>query len=149
MRFGGFESFCEAAKMRIILDERFEGGISKYLKDEIRKMNLSILRAEEVDFITSEFPVIYETTDNDENVTEITSIYLPISSKFALLYSKSSLSKCYRNRLISIDKRSTIKMNYSYFNQKKEQSNYIIAKDKKNLDNIITEARKHIKKNQM
>ncbi|WP_193708439.1 DUF4238 domain-containing protein [Alkalibaculum sporogenes] len=135
--FGGFESLCEVANKRILLDEKFTGGIPENLIEEVRTMNFSILKTEEMKFITSDFPVLYETFDTDEGITKLLWIYLPISSKYALFYSGNNVSRNFRNRLVVLENEKATKMNFFYLKQEKEQSKFLIAEDKNVLEKLV------------
>lgn len=132
--FGGFESLCEAANRKVILDEKFDGGLPESLINEVGNMKFSVLGTKGTKFITTDFPVLYETFDTDEGITKFLWIYLPISSEYALIYNRYKASRNYRNRLFILDDEKVKKMNRLYLKQDKEQSNFIIAEIRSELE---------------
>lgn len=135
--FGGFESLCEAANRKVVLDEKFDGGLPVSLIEEGGSMNFSILGTKGTKFITSDFPVLYETFDTDDGITKFLWIYLPISSEYALIYNGYKASRNFRNRLVNLDDEKVKKMNRLYLKQDKEQSNFIIAEIRSELEMLI------------
>lgn len=65
-------------------------------------------------------------------------IYLPISSGYALIYNGYKASRNFRNRLVILDDEKVKKMNRLYLKQDKEQSNFIIAEIRSELE-MLTE----------
>jgi len=109
-------------------------------------MNFSICQSEGIKFITSDFPVLYETIDTNEGATKLLYIYLPISSSFSLLYSNFEISREYRNRILVMSDSNVKNMNSLYLKQEKEQSKFIIAEDKNELEHCIKESRQEIRR---
>lgn len=133
LEFGEFKALYDAAQKRVILDEQFNEGLPYNFKKEIINMNLSVLKTEKINFITSDFPVIVRTYDDEEGSIKPLYIYFPISSKYALLYSKKNENRTSRNRIVVLNNETTKKINNIYFKQDKKISSFIIAKEKMSL----------------
>lgn len=136
MGFGGFESLVEATEKKMIVDERLEGSLPNQLMEEISKMNLYIFQTDKVEFITSEFPVLYDLKVLNEVETEFEHLHLPISPKYALYFCRERLEK--RKRLAVLGDEIAEEMNCFYFEMSKEQARYIISESEENLKSIVS-----------
>lgn len=112
--------------------------IPESLIEEVGNMNFSVLGTKGTKFFTSDFPVLYETFDTDEGITKFLWIYLPISSEYALIYNGYKASRNFRNRLVILEDEKVKKMNRLYLKQNKEQSDFIIAEIRSELE-MLTE----------
>lgn len=136
--FGGTELLIKAAGKKVRLDESFDGNAISQIADQLLKVNFSILTPEKGCFITSGFPIIYETYDDKENgFTYPEYFYLPIHPRYALLYSCTDSARDFRNRLITIPQEKADFFNRAYLKKYPEQTQILISDDKSYLENLI------------
>jgi hypothetical protein len=100
-------------------------------------MSYSILVSEDHQFVTSDFPVLYQLYESENGNCHFKTISLPISPHCMLLYSNNPIAKTYRNRMISISNNSVDHINQLYLKSDKNQSRLIIASEETVLKYIV------------
>lgn len=137
--WGDANPLITAASKKVWLDHKFVGGVPKQLIDELLKLNFSVLVSEKHQFVTSSFPVVYETYDSEDGTTHPRMMYLPIHPRFALLYSNNAVTKSYRNRMVLLPINEVNRMNRLYLKSDIRQARFIISNDKFVLEQLINE----------
>lgn len=133
MQFGGTKSLVRAANKMVWLDEKFIPG---QISEDFQCLNLCFLIALDNNFVTSSFPVLYETYDLEEH-TYLDNIYIPLHPQIALLYSRADKFKPFRNKEAFLTSDMVQLMNSAYFKCKDEQARFIIANSKIILEKLV------------
>ena len=137
MNWGGTKTLISAANKKLWLDESFGGNTTLGISNQLFELNFSILTPEEGRFITSGFPVIYETYDDEDGLTYPKCFYLPIHPRYALLYNCVNSARNYRNRLIAIPQEKVDIFNRAYLKEDPNQIKYLISDDERYLVNLV------------
>lgn len=134
MRFGGTKSLVKAVNKMVWLDEQF---IPAQFCEELFQMNCCFLTVPEDSFVTSNFPVLYELHENENEEIYLDNVYIPIHPRIALLYSKQEHFRPYRNRLTPISVEIACLMNHCYFRFTDNRVQFIITNNQRLLDESI------------
>lgn len=110
MNMGEARPFLELAQMKMFLSPS-EDGVTKRIVEDRLGMNLSFFVTHTSSFITSDYPVGYNCTSE-----ELLMARIPLSTKVMAVYSKSNISRQFRNRAQLIENRFVDKLNHDYFN---------------------------------
>lgn len=110
MNMGDAKPLLELAQKKIFLSTSDEG-VTKSIVDFLLTMNLSFFVTNKSNFITSDCPVGYNCTSE-----ELLMARIPLSPKVMAVYSKSEVSKQFRNRSRLIEDRFIVKLNQDYLN---------------------------------
>ncbi len=128
MNLGSVKPFIEYTQKEIFLNQN-EDGVAKRIMSELLGMNLSFFVTNELNFVTSDCPVAYNCDDK-----EIFMAMIPLNPKVIAIYSKSNISKQFRNKSQKLDVQYVKKINRGYIDWKVPQ--LIIAKEKNDIDII-------------
>lgn len=139
MKFGGIKSIVRFASKKVWLDEEFEGGMVQKAISEIYNLNFCVLVANEYQFVTSEFPVIWGRTNVEEEIKERV-IYFPLSPQVAIFYT-DNISPNFRNKIVSVLKSDVSNANQQYLKYSVERSRFIFSKEKMILQDIVTDCK--------
>ena len=110
MNMGDAKPLLELAQKKIFLSPT-EEGVTKNIVDFLLTMNVSFFVTNKSNFITSDCPVGYNCTSE-----ELFMARMPLSPKVMVVYSKSEISKQFRNRSRLIEDRFIVKLNRDYLN---------------------------------
>lgn len=125
--FGNINPFIKLASKYLLLDDRREDSVVSKMINDLSKMNYSILKSRESQFITSSFPIVFSFDENDC----FNSIYMPINPKYAIIFLTHTISRKFRNRIISMNASDTNRINKAYLNTNIDQNRFLIANNKK------------------
>ena len=136
-----FDSFVKMSNRKILLGDDIEGGIHDQLLEQFNNFNFSILRSENIPFITSDFPILFDSMDTKNGKLNFNTLFFSISPQFAVIYSIGRHGRPYRNRVIdATDKVEDVgKLNNWYAGQNIERSKYLFSHDKEFLKRIVAE----------
>lgn len=137
INFGDIKSLIKAANKKIWLDEEFTGSVPEHLINNLIDLSCSILHSEDHQFVTSDFPVIYELYETENGDCYFKTISMPINPYYMLFYSKDPIAKSYRNRMKTISNKSVDHLNQLYMKIGIDQSRLIIAREESVLKQIV------------
>lgn len=137
MKFGSVKSLIKAANKKVWLDGEFPESVPEQLVSELLGLNFSILSSDMAAFVTSSFPVLYDTYDTEDGITHPRMIYMPLHPHFAVLYTNNPIAKPYRNRLVSLPDHEVNNMNQLYFKSDVDQIRFIISNEESALNSVI------------
>lgn len=135
--FGSAKSLIKAANKKVWLDEEFPESAPQQLVSELLGLNFSILSSDKTSFVTSNFPVLYNTYDTEDGITHFQMIYMPLHPHFAVLYTNNPIAKSYRNRLVFLPDIEINRMNQFYLKSSVEQTRFIISNKKFTLKALV------------
>lgn len=129
LTLGDAKPFLELAQKIMFLNPS-EEGVTKYIIDELLRMNATFFVSKEMNFVTSDCPVAYNC-----DADEIFMARLPLNSQVIVIYSKSDNAKKFRNRARLLDPRFVKKLNRDYIDWGVAQM--VIAKSKDDIALLI------------
>lgn len=138
LRWRNPDALLKQAHKAILFDERMTGGTAYETLQDILKLNLTFFVSSEAEFLTSSFPTLYETTDDQEGITHLSKLYIPIHKHVAINYTDGDYARKYRNRKITILDKDVHKMNRKYLNYTEEQCRFIIGSGEEALKYVKT-----------
>lgn len=138
LRWGNPDALLRQAHRKMLFDEEMVGGAAYVGKNDILKLNLTFFVSSKVEFVTSSFPTLYETTDDQEGITHLSKLYIPIHKHVAINYTDGDYARKYRNRKITILDKDVHKMNRKYLNYTEEQCRFIIGSGEEALKYVKT-----------
>ncbi len=130
INFGGTESLVKAVNKKIWLDEEFIGNVPQKFIDDVLRLNFIVLISKSHSFITSSFPVLYETYDTEDGITHIKPVFVPIQSYIGLIYIDKTINNPFRNRIAIIPSNIVDQINKWYLQDNTEQIRFLIGKEK-------------------
>jgi hypothetical protein len=130
------ESFFKAAYKNIITFEEVEGAWPNIIKDCLINMYVYILKSPEgSNFVTASFPIMYTTKELNKNETNLKSLYVPITPRFALLYlDKKAPGRT--NKILEIQEKMVNKLNLDYLKYDENRSYLILSHNKELLEKL-------------
>lgn len=137
MGFGSANSLIKAANKKVWLDGGFTESVPEQLVSELLGLNFSILSSDKAVFVTSSFPVLYDTYDTEDGITHPRMIYMPIHTHFAVLYTNNPIGKPYRNRIAVLPDNEVNRMNQLYLRSDMDQQRFIISNKESALKSLI------------
>lgn len=137
MGFGSANSLIKAANKKVWLDGGFTESVPEQLVSELPGLNFSILSSDKAVFVTSSFPVLYDTYDTEDGITHPRMIYMPIHPHFAVQYTNNPIGKPYRNRIAVLPDNEVNRMNQLYLGSYMDQQRFIISNKESALKSLI------------
>lgn len=104
MGWNGIGSLIKKAYKNTLLVNKSEESTIGVIIKELCSLNFTFLISDTQNFVTSNFPVVVETYDTEDEITHIKQAYLPLQPHVALLYSKNENIRPYRNKITHITK---------------------------------------------
>lgn len=135
--FGSAKSLIDAASKKVWLDGEFTGSVPEQLVSESLGLSFSIFSSDKAPFVTSSFPVVYDTYDTEDEITHLRMIYMPIHPRFAVFYTNNPITKPHRNRLVLLPGSEVNRMNQLYLKSDVSQIRFIISNDKAALKSLV------------
>jgi hypothetical protein len=137
INFGDIKSLIKSANKKVWLVDEFAGGVPVQLTNELLDLSYNVFVSKDHQFVTSDFPVLYEIYEPVKGDSHFKTIYLPISPYCLLQYSNNSTAKPYRNRMTSISAEGVDHINQFYWESGTNQSRLIIASEESILKHIV------------
>lgn len=136
---GGTESLIKHSSKKMWLDRELNNGknVPTFIARDLQKMFMSFLITQNAYFVTSSFPVIFETYESKNNKTHFQNLFIPLCPKIAVQYTQNSNMKAFRNRQIPIYPETVTKINRLYLKGSPEQFQLIISHNNDVLRNIL------------
>ena len=88
-------------------------------------------------FITSSFPVIFETYESEDNKTHCQNLFIPLCPKIVLQYTKSLTMKPFHNRQVPVFPETVAKINRLYLKGSQEQFQFLISHSNSVLRSVL------------
>lgn len=137
MEFGSAKSLIKAANKKVWLDGEFTESVPEQLTSELLSLNFSVLSSDKAVFVTSSFPVLYDTYDTEDGITHPKMIYMPIHPHFAVLYTNNSIVRGYRNRKVVLPENDVNRMNQLFLRSDIDQVRFIISNNESALKTLV------------
>ncbi len=136
---GGTEALIKHSCKKSWLDSALNNGenVPTSIAHDLQKMSMVFFVTQNASFVTSSFPVIFETYESENNKTHFQKLLIPLCPKIAVQYTKSSKMKAFHNRQISIYSKKVAKINRLYLKGNPEQFQLIISHNNDVLRNIL------------
>lgn len=137
LNFGGTGSLIKAANKKVWLNAKIHGSVPEKLGSELQHLNIVFLYSKDTPFITSSFPILYETIDSTDEITHIKNICLPLHPNLAILYCDNPITRLHRNKIVLVSDKATRQINQSYVKYSTNQAKYLISNDKSVLKQLV------------
>lgn len=136
---GGTESLIKHSSKKVWLDSELNSGknVPTFIACDLQKMFMSFLVTQSAYFVTSSFPVIFETYKSEDNKTHCQNLFMPLCPKIALQYTKNLTMKASHNRQIPVFPETVEKINRLYMKGSPEQFQFLISHSNNVLRNVI------------
>ena len=108
-----------------------------FIACDLQKMFMSFLVTQNAYFITSSFPVIFETYESEDNKTHCQNLFIPLCPKIALQYTKSLTMKPFHNRQVPVFPETVAKINRLYLKGSQEQFQFLISHSNSVLRSVL------------
>lgn len=136
---GGTESLIKHSNKKVWLDSELNNGenVPMFIARDLQKMFMSFLVTQNSYFITSSFPVIFETYESENNKTYCQNLFIPLCPRIALQYTRSLTMKSSHNRQIPVFPENVAKINRLYLKGSTKQFQFLISHNNNVLKKII------------
>ncbi len=130
--FGSPKSLLRHTTKITTFDAEMKGSPLNVYTNLFKNLHLCFIRTKNQSFITSCFPTIFMEDDNDKQQYNI----LPISPSVALLFTDDPSWRDRRNKLTIVTDEMISRINFRYTDYDKDITQFLIAKNKKDLDDF-------------
>lgn len=132
------EALYEAGTKRALLAIEDDRAPHSAIAKSIKRMHLSVLDAPAgSSFATSSFPVLFDLKPNENGIETPVSVYLPISSRRAILFSPEGAGFADQ----TIDSTEVDKLNSCYLPENNAYAEWILAEKEETLANLAARSR--------
>lgn len=126
INFGRIEPIIKAGIKKALLTTA-PGGMMLQIAAQLQKLHMCFLVAADSPFVTSNFPVVFETYEIEEDHSVLSNVLVPLCPQVALQYSNDPVVKPYHNRCVSLKSKYIATLNKHFTSGEADQYRMIIS----------------------
>lgn len=113
------------------------GGMMTQIATQLQNLHMCFLVADDSSFVTSNFPVVFETYEIEEAHSVLSNVLIPLCPQVALQYSNDPVVKPYHNRCVLLKSKYVSTLNKHFTNGGIDQYRMIISHSDRFLHSLF------------